>query len=67
MQSNDLPETGFVRLPAVLRVIPVSRSRWYQGVQRGEFPQPVHLGPRAVAWRAEDIRELISQLSERAA
>lgn len=67
MQNETLPSTGFVRLPQVLRHIPVSRSRWYNGVKAGEFPAPVHLGPRAVAWRAEDIHALIERLGERGA
>lgn len=62
-----LPPTGFVRLPTVLQFIPVSRSTWWAGVADGRFPQPVKLGKQATAWRAEDIRELIEKIGERAA
>jgi prophage regulatory protein len=56
----QLPETGFVRLPQVLAVIPVSRSTWWAGVKSGRYPKPVKtLGPRITAWRVEDIRALI--------
>lgn len=58
----DLPETGFVRLPLVLRHIPVSKSKWWKGVQDGTFPTPVKLAGRVTAWRAEDIRDLIDEL-----
>ena len=54
-----LPETGFVRLPLVLALIPVAKSSWWQGIKEGRFPKPVKLGPRTTAWRAEDIRSLI--------
>lgn len=57
--SETLPETGFVRLPTVLRVFPVGKSTWWEGVRTGRFPQPVKLGPRTTAWKAEDIRTLI--------
>ena len=57
----DLPDTGFVRLPGVLRVFPVSRSTWCQGVKDGKFPQPVRLTPRTVAWRVQAIRDLIDR------
>lgn len=57
---NILPETGFVRLPVVLKVFPVSKSTWWQGVKDGDFPQPVKLSPKITAWRVEDIRELIA-------
>jgi predicted DNA-binding transcriptional regulator AlpA len=56
-----LPETGFVRLPQVLSVFPVSRSTWWAGVKVGKYPQPVKLGPNTTAWRAEDIRSLIAK------
>ena len=59
MNNIILPETGFLRLPAVLKVFPVSKSTWWQGIKDGRFPQPVKLGPKISAWRAEDIRGLI--------
>lgn len=58
--QQQLPDTGFVRLPSVLRVFPVSRSTWWAGVKTGHFPKPVKLGPRVTAWRVEDIRNLIA-------
>lgn len=57
--NNPLPSTGFVRLPTVLAVIPVSKSTWWAGIKTGRFPKPVKLGPRITAWRVEDIRALI--------
>lgn len=62
----DIPETGFLRLPQVLSVIPVGKTSWWEGVKEGRFPKPVKLSPRCTAWRAEDIHELIKTLSERA-
>lgn len=61
MLSPVLPETGFLRLPEVLRFFPVSRSAWYRGVKAGIYPAPVPLGPRTAAWRVEDIRALIER------
>lgn len=58
-KQNGFPELGFVRLPGVLQVIPVSKSTWWAGVRTGRFPAPVKLGPRTTAWRAVDIRNLI--------
>jgi len=54
-----LPAEGFIRLPVVLSVYPVSRSTWWSGVKSGKFPQPVKLGPRITAWRVSDIRNLL--------
>jgi predicted DNA-binding transcriptional regulator AlpA len=68
---NQLPETGFLRLPQIIGnpkakpaippIIPVSKSTWWQGVREGRFPEPVRLGRRVTAWRVEDIRDLIAK------
>ena len=63
MYDHILPETGFVRLPEVLRVFPVSKSTWWAGVKEARYPQPVKLGPKITAWRVEDIRALIASTS----
>jgi predicted DNA-binding transcriptional regulator AlpA len=62
----DIPETGFIRLPQVLSVIPVSKTCWWEGVRSGRYPKPVKLSARCTAWRAEDIRHLIATLTEHA-
>ena len=58
-----LPETGFLRLADVLRLVPVCRTAWYNGVRAGDFPQPVALGKRARGYRVEDVRALIDRLN----
>jgi len=58
---QTLPETGFIRLPEVLKYIPVGKSTWWAGCKSGRYPRPVKLGTRITAWRAEDIRALIEQ------
>ncbi|WP_342315731.1 AlpA family phage regulatory protein [Lysobacter sp. FW306-1B-D06B] len=50
---------GFLRLPQVLSLYPVSKSTWWKGVAEGRYPKPVKLGERATAWRTEDIFDLI--------
>ncbi len=59
MNKHSFPETGFVRLPEVLKVFPVSKSTWWAGVKDGRFPKPVKLGQKITAWRVQDIRALI--------
>jgi prophage regulatory protein len=61
---HDIPETGFLRLPQVLEVIPVGKTCWWEGVKSGRYPKSVKLSPRCTAWRAEDIRELIKNLAD---
>ena len=57
-KQNELPEAGFVRLPGVLRVFPVGKSTWWNGVAEGKYPAPVKLSKRVSAWRVGDIRRL---------
>lgn len=64
MNNQLLPETGFVRLPTVLKIFPVSKSTWWAGVKEGLYPQPVKLGPKMTAWRVQDIRDLIASKGE---
>jgi prophage regulatory protein len=49
---------------APLGPIPMSKSTWWAGVKSGRYPQPVKLGPRITAWRAEDIDGLIRKASK---
>ena len=56
-----LPETGFVRLPQILSLIPISRSAWWAGIREGKFPQGIKFGSKTTVWRAEDIRNLIER------
>ena len=55
---SNLPEEAIIRLPDVLRLYPVSRSHWWQGVKDGRFPAPVELGIRARGWRIGEILAL---------
>ncbi len=68
MYHNDinhiLPSEGFVRLPVVIRILGISKTTWWNGIRQGRFPKAVKLGPRTSAWRVEDIRALISALTE---
>ena len=49
-------------LSEVLSRFPVGRTTWLVGVRRGNFPAPVRLSPRRVAWRPDDIQALIERL-----
>lgn len=64
MDAKPQNPNGLLRLHQIVGargLIPISRSRWYSGIQSGEFPKPVKLGSRAVAWRASDIALLIER------
>jgi len=65
MHDHLLPDkTAFVRLPTILKLLPISRSTWLTGIKSGHFPKPVRLGKRITAWRVEDICKLINSKEE---
>jgi len=70
--SSSLPSTGFVRIFQIIGdrkrgippLIPVGRTTWLNGVRSGRFPPSVKLSRRSVAWRVEDIRQLIKSAGQ---
>jgi len=63
MNDNPEPE-GFYRLVEVLRLVPISKTAWYDGVRGGRYCPGVSLAPRTTAYRVSDIRELCALLAE---
>lgn len=59
---NHTRNIGFMRLRDVLQIIPVSRSKWWEGVKAGYYPSAVKLSPRTSAWPKQDIIDLAERL-----
>ena len=58
--------TRFIRRPAVENRTGLSRSTIYLLMQNGQFPKPVCIGGRAVAWPEADVEAwLNARLAER--
>lgn len=49
-----------LRRPAVEAVTGLSRSSIYDMMDKGEFPRPVRIGKRAVAWPESAISDWLS-------
>ena len=49
-------EKQLVRLPRVREAIGLSRSEIYRLISLGQFPKPIPLGARAVAWDWDEIQ-----------
>ena len=62
--SPFIPTEGFVRLPQVLMMFPVSRTNLWRMVKSGAFPQPKKIGPRTTVWDVQELREFKKRLSE---
>ena len=60
--NKDMKLEGFLRLPEVLAIIPVSKTAWWEGIRQGRFPKGVKLSTRTTAWPVAEIRKLIEEL-----
>lgn len=56
-----------LRRPVVQALTGLSRSTIYEWMKRGEFPQPVKLGSRLVAWRSSDVTAWLESREPRGA
>lgn len=50
-------EVGFLRLPEVKVITGLSKSTIYAFMQEKNFPAPIRLGPRAVAWVRSEVKQ----------
>ena len=57
--ASDGSLTGFMRMPQVLALVPVSKSTLWRHVAAGTFPAPVKLFFGVTAWRVDDVRHWI--------
>lgn len=64
MHKSEDHEIGFMRLPEILKMIPVGKSTWWAGVKSGRYPEPIKLSPRVTSWRRKDIMRLLETLSK---
>ena len=62
--ATHIPSTGFLRLPQIMELVPISKSAWWEGCRTGRYPKPVKLAPRTTVWRAEDIADLVERLGK---
>lgn len=55
-----------MKLNEVINTTGLSRSSIYAYMSKGNFPKPIQLGPRAVAWVEEEVMGwLLDKISER--
>ena len=62
MQRTML-SSGYLRLNQIIGPngpLPISRSTLWKRVRQRTFPEPVKLGPRTTAWRADDIQAFLT-------
>jgi predicted DNA-binding transcriptional regulator AlpA len=55
---------AFLRLPQILKLIPIGASSWWRWVAQGKAPKGIKLGPKTTVWRAEDISAFMEQFKQ---
>ena len=61
--ANDTLPPDFpriLRLPAVEAAAGFKKSKIYELVKEGQFPQPVRLGAKSVGWLADEVQAWIA-------
>ena len=49
----------FLRLKQVMEMVGLGRSAIYAKIKKGEFPESILIGERAVAWNSIDVESWI--------
>jgi prophage regulatory protein len=60
--SPQIPPITLMRIPEILKVMPVSKSKFWLMVQKGEFPKPIKIG-RSSFWTIEQVQAFIRERS----
>ena len=58
--SNSNSEVTLMRIPQILEVMPISKSKFWLMVQKGEFPKPIKIG-RSSFWTIEQVQGFIQE------
>jgi predicted DNA-binding transcriptional regulator AlpA len=62
MAEIEALDYRLLRLPEVLKIIPVSKAAFYKGIAKNQYPQPIKISSRLSVWKLADIRECVGRL-----
>lgn len=48
--------------PGIPALLPISKTAFYDGIKKGLYPKPYHLGKTAV-WKVSEIREALAKIA----
>lgn len=52
-----------LRLPQVLELVPVGKTKWWEMVRDGIAPASVKIGPRITMWRESEVQQFINRIT----
>jgi prophage regulatory protein len=53
-------QVNLIRIPQILKMLPISKSKFWLMVQKGEFPKPIKIG-RSSFWTIEQVQTFIRE------
>lgn len=59
------PISGLITCKQAQNLLGISRTSLFRMSRDGRFPPPCELGPGAIRWREDDVREWLSRLPSR--
>lgn len=62
--DNSFEKREFLRAEEVIKIIPMKRTTWYNGVKSGKFPKAYKIG-RSCFWDVKDIDKLVQDIKNR--
>lgn len=60
--QNTIKRPMLYRMKDLPDIVGMSRAEIYRQMKRGDFPKPVSLGGKSVAWKTEDLERWKSEL-----
>ena len=61
-EDTNQPER-LLRLPQVLKIVPIGKSTLWNYIANNRFPQPVRLSSRCTCWRQSDVDAWLANLA----
>jgi prophage regulatory protein len=58
--DSSIPSIALIRIPQILKIMPISESKFWLMVQKGEFPKPIKIG-RSSFWTVEQVQAFIGE------
>jgi prophage regulatory protein len=58
--DSSTPSIALIRIPQILKIMPISESKFWLMVQKGEFPKPIKIG-RSSFWTVEQVQAFIGE------
>lgn len=60
-KTLSIEASRLIRLPQVLKLVPVARSTIYEWCKNGRFPKPIKLGERTSCWHLESVLDFLKK------